>query len=67
MINFEDQYGHWALVIMVKHFGDEYRDYRKRVPMFVPRWGEWRHLLGGAPSAHEPSGGEVTRAEEMGR
>jgi protein-S-isoprenylcysteine O-methyltransferase Ste14 len=22
-------------------FGDEYREYRKRVPMFIPRWGQW--------------------------
>jgi len=24
-----------------EEFGDEYRDYRKRVPMFIPRWGQW--------------------------
>ncbi len=22
-------------------FGDEYRAYRERVPMFIPRWGQW--------------------------
>jgi protein-S-isoprenylcysteine O-methyltransferase Ste14 len=22
-------------------FGDEYREYRQRVPMFIPRWGQW--------------------------
>ena len=22
-------------------YGDEYRAYRKRVPMFIPRWGQW--------------------------
>jgi protein-S-isoprenylcysteine O-methyltransferase Ste14 len=22
-------------------FGDEYRAYRRRVPMFIPRWGQW--------------------------
>jgi len=25
-------------------FGDEYREYRKRVPMFIPRWGQWRAM-----------------------
>ena len=41
---------------MVEQFGDAYRIYQQRVPMFFPRWGEWRHLFGGAPSsAHEPS------------
>ena len=34
---------------MVEQFGDAYRLYRERVPMFFPRWGEWRHLFGGAP------------------
>lgn len=29
---------------MVRHFGDEYRDYMRRVPMFIPRWGQWRRL-----------------------
>ncbi len=26
--------------IMIERFGDEYRDYVKRVPMFVPKWEE---------------------------
>jgi protein-S-isoprenylcysteine O-methyltransferase Ste14 len=29
---------------IVEQFGDEYRAYRKRVPMFIPRWGQWRKL-----------------------
>jgi protein-S-isoprenylcysteine O-methyltransferase Ste14 len=28
-----------------EQFGDEYRAYRKRVPMFIPRWGQWRNLI----------------------
>lgn len=27
-----------------EQFGDEYRAYRKHVPMFIPRWGQWRNL-----------------------
>ncbi len=27
-----------------EQFGDEYREYRKRVPMFIPRWGQWRAM-----------------------
>lgn len=30
---------------MVDRFGDEYLDYRKRVPMFVPHRGEWRRVI----------------------
>lgn len=26
-------------------FGDEYRAYRRRVPMFIPRWGQWRQFM----------------------
>ena len=29
-------------------FGDEYRAYQKRVPMFLPRWGQWGQLIGRA-------------------
>lgn len=31
---------------MLRSFGDRYRDYMRRVPMFVPRWGQWRRLAG---------------------
>ncbi len=27
-----------------EEFGDTYRAYRKRVPMFIPRWGQWRAM-----------------------
>ena len=30
---------------MVGRFGEEYRAYQRRVPMFVPRWGEWGQMV----------------------
>ena len=30
---------------MTEKFGDEYRQYQSRVPMFVPRWNDWRKLF----------------------
>lgn len=30
---------------VVEQFGDEYRAYQRRVPMFIPRFGKWRQLL----------------------
>ena len=30
---------------MLEQFGEPYRDYLQRVPMFFPRWGEWRRLV----------------------
>jgi len=30
---------------MVKQFGEQYREYQRRVPMFFPHWGHWRDLL----------------------
>lgn len=29
---------------MVAEFGDTYRDYQRRVPMFIPGWGRWSQL-----------------------
>ncbi|MGE3778191.1 MAG: isoprenylcysteine carboxylmethyltransferase family protein [Pirellulaceae bacterium] len=28
-----------------EEFGDAYRVYRGRVPMFIPRWGQWRAMI----------------------
>ena len=33
---------------MIQKFGDEYRAYQRRVPMFIPRPGQWRQLFGGS-------------------
>jgi protein-S-isoprenylcysteine O-methyltransferase Ste14 len=30
---------------VAEQFGEEYRAYRKRVPMFIPGWGQWRNLV----------------------
>ena len=30
---------------MVEQFGEQYRAYQRRVPMFLPRWGQWRQLV----------------------
>ena len=29
---------------MIHRFGDAYRAYLARVPMFLPRWGQWRRM-----------------------
>lgn len=29
---------------MLAEFGDTYRAYQRRVPMFIPRWGQWRRF-----------------------
>ena len=31
---------------MIEKFGDDYRQYQRRLPMFFPRWGDWRKLFG---------------------
>ena len=31
---------------MIEKFSDEYREYQRRVPMFLPHWGDWRKLFG---------------------
>jgi protein-S-isoprenylcysteine O-methyltransferase Ste14 len=30
---------------MLEKFGEEYRTYEKRVPAFIPRWGQWRKVM----------------------
>jgi len=30
---------------MVEQFGEAYRVYQRRVPMFIPLWGRWRELI----------------------
>lgn len=29
---------------VIARFGDAYRSYQQQVPMFIPRWSQWRHL-----------------------
>lgn len=31
---------------MIEKFGDDYREYQQRIPMFLPHWGDWRKLFG---------------------
>ena len=38
---------------MVEQFGEAYRAYRREVPMFLPRRGEWRRLMDAARSRSE--------------
>jgi steroid 5-alpha reductase family enzyme len=30
---------------MVEQFGEQYLTYQRRVPMFIPRWGQWRNVM----------------------
>lgn len=30
---------------VIEQFGEEYRAYQRRVPMFIPRMGQWRQLV----------------------
>jgi protein-S-isoprenylcysteine O-methyltransferase Ste14 len=38
---------------MIDQFGEGYRTYQRRVPMFIPRWEQWRSLV-----AESRSGGD---------
>ena len=39
---------------MLEQFGEEFRAYRRRVPMFVPRWGQWRELARQSNISQDP-------------
>lgn len=39
---------------MLARFGAEYRAYAERVPMFIPRWGQWRSVVRESESAAGP-------------
>ncbi|AJY52777.1 MULTISPECIES: methyltransferase family protein [Halomonadaceae] len=41
---------------MLAWFGDAYRAYQRRVPMFIPRWGQWRKLAGSSRNTHDEPG-----------
>jgi len=45
---------------VTEQFGDEYRAYQRRVPMFIPRPGQWRQLI-------EHSSGEDRENEQRDR
>ena len=34
---------------VLEQFGDEYRAYQKRVPAFIPRWGQWLAFMKSPP------------------
>lgn len=40
---------------MVDEFGEDYRVYRRRVPMFIPRMGQWKQLVS---RSARPGGGD---------
>jgi len=41
---------------MVEKFGDVYRAYQLRVPMFVPRWGKWKDMAEEAQKSEDNTG-----------
>lgn len=41
---------------MLTRFGDGYRAYQRRVPMFIPRWGQWRKLAGTSSNTRDEPG-----------
>ena len=47
---------------MIETFGDEYREYQQRTPMFLPRWGDWRKLFGSNRVSKNPQ--QLQKPEE---
>ena len=43
---------------MVEEFGDAYRDYRRRVPMFLPLRGQWRRFVRTSSNAAGQTGND---------
>ncbi|KGE78577.1 MULTISPECIES: methyltransferase family protein [Halomonas] len=43
---------------MLGRFGDAYRAYQRRVPMFIPRWGQWRELAESSRNTHDAQRGK---------
>lgn len=41
---------------VIARFGDAYRAYQQQVPMFIPRWGQWRRLAGALQELKGPRG-----------
>ncbi len=41
---------------MLQHFGEEFRAYQQRVPMFIPRWGQWREFASSRRAAGDGPG-----------
>jgi len=41
---------------MLEHFGEKFRAYRLRVPMFIPRWGQWREFAAARRAAADQPG-----------
>lgn len=45
---------------MLGQFGEEYRRYMRRVPMFIPGWGKWRKML---DVSRDTAGGGASRLD----
>lgn len=48
---------------VIEQFGDEYLAYRKRVPMFIPRWGQWSNMVVARSSITKDSGSGIQRGK----
>jgi len=49
---------------LVAHFGSHYEEYRRRVPMFMPRWRpEYRTASATLPTTESPAVGQRAKAE----